>query len=725
MSLSQLKGDNLRISASEITARFKSFLNSIQSFKQTHNTLLLDCTQLRNFDQFLYNQLITFPSEIIPYLDLAANEIFSSNQIAVRVYNLPHKSCMRNLGPTYLDHLVSLQGLVIRTSDVIPEMREGFFRCTTCKEERQVLLQRGIIQEPITCKRCNSKWTFELIHNMSLFTDKQHVKVQELPENVPEGEAPQTIHVCAYSDLVDFVKPGDKVEIVGVYRIQSVRVNSFTRAIKNLYKNYIDVISFTISSKNKILFHNTSLSEPSNNNAQTNYTMKDKQIKDIAKSNLNTSEECMIDIEETITNECELDSKIKNEIIKLSKDPNIYTKLVESLAPSIWGNADIKKGLLLQLLGGVSKTLYNRNRFRGEINILLVGDPSTAKSQFLRYVHKLSQRGIYTSGKGSSAVGLTAYVSKDPEHGEIFLESGALVLSDQGICCIDEFDKMNDTTRAILHEVMEQQTISIAKAGIICQLNARTAILAAANPKQSHYNTSLSVIDNIKLTPSILSRFDLIYIVLDCPLKEQDENFAWHIAELYGDGKESKELLASYLTYARKYIKPKITNEAGNLLIEEYIKMRESGLSKTNITATPRQLESLIRLSEAHARMRLSLNVEQRDVEEGLRLIRAAMKKAYTDPITGQIDMSLICTGVGESKKEKIEELMKKIVGTLKSFENMKGISQMKLYEELRKCKKQEDVYSAADFKAALDRLDEDNVIDRLGNRRTYYIRLK
>jgi len=360
----------------------------------------------------------------------------------------------------------------------------------------------------------------------------------------------------------------------------------------------------------------------------------------------------------------------------MSMSPTLYEDLARSLAPSIYELMDVKMGLLLQMMGGTNTRSFNEEaadtligqkatRTRGEINILLCGDPGTSKSQLLSYVHRVAPRGIYTSGKGSSAVGLTAYITKDPDSKELVLESGALVLSDRGVCCIDEFDKMNDATRAILHEVMEQQTISLAKAGIICTLNARTSILASANPVGSRYDPRTSVVENLKLPPTLLSRFDLIYLILDKSDPDSDRKLARHLVQLYRFRPDKQdetdhrlydlETLSRYVAYAKETCRPRLSERAKKKLIDAYVEMRRlgnmGGGGKKTIVATPRQLESFVRLAEAKAKLRLSEEVTSEDVDEAVRLFNVATHKAAMDPRTGTIDMDAINTGVGSMQR--------------------------------------------------------------------------
>jgi DNA replication licensing factor MCM4 len=379
-----LWGTNINLQ--DITTKMRTFLTQFKEgealiyvdqlleIKETEiNILNLDGSHINKFDHVLYCQFTNFPTEMIPLMDTVANQVFFElteikliSQIQTRIVNLIFCNRIRDLGPDDIDRLISITGLVIRNSEIIPEMKEAHFKCSICGRNENIQLQRGKITEPNDCKNCKSKYSYELMHNRSYFTDKQHIKLQETPEHMPEGETPLTVHLCGYDELVDHVKPGDRCEVIGIFRAQGLRINPRTRVTRSIYRTYIDVVSFTKHNNKKL-----NINENDNN-----------------KNGLNLNEEAHID-------------QYQEQIEEIAKNPEVYNILSDSFASNIWENEDVKKGLLLQLFGGVSKdfSATGRGRFRGDINVLLVGDPSTAKSQLLQYVHNLAPRGIYTSGK--------------------------------------------------------------------------------------------------------------------------------------------------------------------------------------------------------------------------------------------------------------------------------------------------------------------------------------
>lgn len=712
-----------------------------------------DAGHIFEFDRDLYYKLIYFPAETILYFDRIINEFYQKDLVRdisrgighdhtfqARIKNLKDRVSMRELKPKDINHLITIQGVVTKTSSIFPEMKDALFKCTSCGNKAQCVIDRGRVQDPGKCSQCGLKNVFELIHNLCVFTDKQYVRLQELPENIPDGTTPSEVTLILYDDMVDMVRPGDKIEVVGIFRAQPVRASVNKRIYRSIFRSYMDVVSLVSVSRkhgNKIID-------------------KDELEKDKF-------------TEEQITH-------LRN----LSQNKKIYDILANSFASSIFENEDVKKGLICQLFAGTPKRASGGNKtynIRNEINILLLGDPSTAKSQLLQYVYKLAPRSMYTSGKGSSAVGLTAYIIRDPETRELMLEPGALILSDKGICCIDEFDKMNDNARQMLHEVMEQQTVSITKSGIVCTLNSRTAVLAAANPKESKFNTNRSIIYNISFPYTLLSRFDLIFIILDKSNETIDTHLAKHILKLYsplvgsnlssGLGGVKKDvrsveysydnirykrdgfpednsvdlstsevtripvnLFAKYIAYARHHCFPLISPLAEETMISKYVEMRKLGSSRNTITASPRQLESLIRLSEALAKMRLSNTVEQYDVHEASRLIKVALHQSATDPRTGTIDMSIITTGNTSSINEKIDrlvEMFKEYINELKEmFRDGGSLSIDRFTEEINKRVKAEmGELSSQEISMTLGRLEEENIVSLIGNRYSTKYRVK
>jgi replicative DNA helicase Mcm len=590
-----------------------------------------------------YKSLYTAEQAILNILpaDIADKGI----NLHVRVNRLPDETArigIRALRAEHLGKFIAIEGLVRKTTEVRPMLQEAVFQCLRCYAVIKIPQESMVFKEPMECQkdqggcgRAAASTAFKLITEKSQFIDTQKLEIQESPEGLRAGAQPERLTMYVEDDITGQISPGDGVVVNGTLRSQQ-RITRL-RGKSTLFDIFLEGNSIE---------------------------QKEKEFEDV---------------------------KIKEEdlekIIELSKKANVYDLIISSIAPSIYGMEIEKEALALQLFSGVIKHMPDDTQIRGDIHILLVGDPGTAKSQLLEYISHLSPRGVYASGKSTSAAGLTAAAVRDEfGEGRWTLEAGALVLADGGIACIDEIDKMSSQDRSALHEAMEQQEIHVAKAGITAALKSRCALLAAANPKYGRFDEYRPISDQIDMPPALLSRFDVIFPVKDKPEKEVDLNMAEHILRSHLGGEIRKhrdksdsprfskededealksvtpllepEFLKKYVAYGRQNIYPVMSREAISDLANFYVQLRmQEGKGETPVVAiTPRQLEALVRIAEASARMRLSEQVTTEDTERAIRITQYFLRRVASD--SGILDIDMIATGVGHSQRSRIIELM-------------------------------------------------------------------
>ena len=585
-----------------------------------NRSVTVDYNELEMFDPDLADLLIEKPEEILKAAQKAVKNIDPQRKnadIHIRFENIRNNIQLRYLRSKYIGKFVSVDGIIRKTDEIRPRIINALFECRSCMRLQEVPQTSNVLSEPALCKECGGR-SFKLLQEDSEFMDTQTIKVQEPLENLSGGEEPKQISVILEDDLVDSVTPGDIVRITGT--MKTVRDEKTKRFKNYIYGNHIEA--------------------------------REQEFEEL-----------------------EISEEDEEKIKELAADPEVYEKIINSTAPSIKGYREVKEAIALQLFGGSAKELEDKTRIRGDIHILIVGDPGIGKSQMLKYVSKLAPRGIYTSGKGTSGVGLTAAAVRD-EFGGWSLEAGALVLGDRGNVCVDELDKMKPEDRSAIHEALEQQTISIAKAGIMATLNSRCSMLEAENPKKGRINRYKSIGEQIDLPSPNLSRFDLIFVVEDKPDVERDTKLADHILKIHKDNsipfEIEPELLRKYIAYARREIHPKLTTEASKVLQEFYVSMRGGAEDEDSpVPITARQLEALVRLSEASAKIRLGDEVTTFDAKRAIEIQQKCMKQVGYDPETGKVDIDKVEGRTPKSDRDKFR-VVTEVIGELEAEYNGK-----------------------------------------------------
>ncbi|WP_153550486.1 minichromosome maintenance protein MCM [Candidatus Nanohalobium constans] len=593
------------------------FQEVVEAAKDGRDSVVVEFEKLDMFSFELTDYLRENP---VSGVDAAEEGVQSHEQVtgedfSVRFVNMPEEDqvLLKNLRSEHIGKFIPVEGMIKRASQVKPEVVSAIFECTACGDRYEKEQDSSELKSPYKCD-CGSKKFDAIEKNM---TDTQMVTLEEDPESREGSEQPSSLSVRLEGDLVDpdFQKkivPGNVVEVTGIMRERPLKKNS----------------------KKFDIYMEANHVEPTQQEFE----------------------------------EFELSGDEAEEIRAMAEEGNIYERIVNSIAPSIFGHDRIKEAIALQIFGGVKKTREDGVKSRGDLHLLLIGEPGTGKSQMLKFTGELAPKGRYVVGKSSTGAGLTASVVKEESTGEFSLEAGAVVLANKGMAAIDEIDKMAAEDRSSLHEAMEQQQISVSKANIQATLNAETSILAAGNPKFGRFDPYEPIPEQINIGDTLLSRFDMIFPVLDEPDEEKDKELAGTILQNHIDPEDTdaeiqQEELRKYIAYAKKNVRPQLTEEASQKIQEFYVNMRSKG-DEGSVPITARQLEALIRISEAAARAQLKEEVDVSDAEKAIDLLTYCLKQVGMDPETGDFDIDIIESGVSNSQRNRLQTI-KQLIDTL------------------------------------------------------------
>jgi len=657
------KTEDLIIEAKKFFGLYKKeFGNSI---RKGSNVIFIDFMKLTEFSNKLSDEILANPEDALRIIELSIEESGLVRNARVRLVNAPKSQeiKVRNIRSRHLNEMIVIEGIIRQASDVRPQVVNAKFECPSCGTVMSVLQIEKKFREPSRCS-CGRRGGFKLISKEMV--DTQRLVIEEAPESLSGGEQPKRINVFVKEDLVEpkmeeKTTPGSRVKVIGV--LKEVPVPLQTGGLSTRFELAIEV-----------------------NN--------------------------IIPMEETFE-ELDISEEDERQILEMSEDPLIFTNLARSITPSIWGYEEIKKSLVLQLFSGVQKTHEDGQTSRGDIHILLIGDPGVAKSVTLAFMANISPKGRYVVGKSTSGAGLTATVVRDEYLKGWSLEAGAMVLANKGLVCIDELEKMDPQDRSAMHEAMEQQTVTISKANVQASLRAETSVLAAANPKFGRFDPNQPIAQQIELPPTLINRFDIIFTLRDIPDREKDERIADHVLHEHRKEGEGmlipREIFRKYVAYAKQRIHPELSDEAMAEIKNFYIELRnkpvavESGLRPIPISA--RQLQALIRMAEASAKIRLSKYVTKKDAENAIEIMKYYLMQVGYDYESKTFDIDRISGRFSSSQRGKIllvrdtiidlENKMGKMIPTEELEKELDGkITNSELDDAIEKLRSSGEVFS-------------------------------